>query len=113
MSVVRAPNRADSRSVYRTDSVPMTTATGRKARPICSGLYPTELIGYARWLRPRYRTGLVSNSFVGAREREQAAYGFEDLVDEIIYSHWCGMSIGYRVDFPDFVPRDTELIFNF
>ena len=48
--------------------------------------------GYARQLRPRYRTGIVSNSFVGAREREQAAYGFEDLVDEIIYSHECGMS---------------------
>lgn len=34
----------------------------------------------------------MSNSFVGAREREQATYGFEDLVDEIIYSHECGMS---------------------
>ena len=52
----------------------------------------TELIGYARRLRPRYRTGIVSNSFVGAREREQAAYGFEDLVDEIVYSHEVGMS---------------------
>jgi putative hydrolase of the HAD superfamily len=51
-----------------------------------------ELIEYARLLRPRYRTGILSNSFVGAREREQAAYGFEDLVDEIIYSHECGMS---------------------
>ena len=52
----------------------------------------TELIDYARRLRPRYRTGIVSNSFVGAREREQAAYGFEDLVDEIVYSHEVGMS---------------------
>ena len=52
----------------------------------------TELIGYARRLRPRYRTGIISNSFVGAREREQAAYGFEDLVDEIVYSHEVGMS---------------------
>ena len=52
----------------------------------------TELIGYARRLRPRYRTGIVSNSFVGARELEQAAYGFEDLVDEIVYSHEVGMS---------------------
>jgi len=52
----------------------------------------TELIGYVRRLRPRYRTGILSNSFVGAREREQAAYGFEDLVDEIVYSHECGMS---------------------
>jgi epoxide hydrolase-like predicted phosphatase len=52
----------------------------------------TELIGYARRLRPRYRTGILSNSFVGAREREQQAYGFEDLVDEIVYSHESGMS---------------------
>jgi epoxide hydrolase-like predicted phosphatase len=52
----------------------------------------TELIEYARQLRPRYRTGIVSNSFVGAREREQAAYEFEDLVDEIVYSHESGMS---------------------
>jgi epoxide hydrolase-like predicted phosphatase len=52
----------------------------------------TELIEYARGLRPRYRTGIISNSFVGAREREQAAYGFEDLVDEIVYSHEVGMS---------------------
>lgn len=56
------------------------------------GTANTELIEYARRLRPRYRTGIVSNSFVGAREREQAAYGFEDLVDEIVYSHEAGMS---------------------
>jgi epoxide hydrolase-like predicted phosphatase len=51
-----------------------------------------ELIDYVRRLRPRYRTGILSNSFVGAREREQQAYGFEDLVDEIVYSHESGMS---------------------
>lgn len=56
------------------------------------GTANTELIEYARQLRPRYRTGIISNSFVGAREREQAAYGFEDLVDQIVYSHECGMS---------------------
>jgi len=56
------------------------------------GTANTELIDYARRLRPRYRTGILSNSFVGAREREQAAYGFADLVDEIVYSHECGMS---------------------
>jgi epoxide hydrolase-like predicted phosphatase len=55
------------------------------------GTANTELIEYARRLRPRCLTGILSNSFVGAREREQAAYGFEDLVDEIIYSHECGM----------------------
>ena len=52
----------------------------------------TELIEYARRLRPRYRTGILSNSFVGAREKEQAAYCFEDLVDDIVYSHEAGMS---------------------
>jgi putative hydrolase of the HAD superfamily len=56
------------------------------------GTANTELIEYARQLRPRFRTGILSNSFVGARQREQAAYGFEELVDEIIYSHECGMS---------------------
>jgi epoxide hydrolase-like predicted phosphatase len=56
------------------------------------GTANTELIEYVRRLRPRYRTGIVSNSFVGAREREQAAYDFENLVDVIIYSHECGMS---------------------
>jgi putative hydrolase of the HAD superfamily len=55
------------------------------------GTANTELIDYARRLRPRYRTGILSNSFVGAREREQAAYGFEDLVDELVYSHECGL----------------------
>ena len=56
------------------------------------GTANTELIEYARRLRPAYRTGILSNSFVGAREREQAAYGFSDLVDEIVYSHEAGMS---------------------
>jgi epoxide hydrolase-like predicted phosphatase len=56
------------------------------------GTANTELIEYVRQLRPQYRTGILSNSFVGAREREQATYGFEDLVDEIVYSHECGMS---------------------
>ena len=56
------------------------------------GTANTELIEYVRRLRPRYRTGIVSNSFAGAREMEQAAYGFEDLVDEIVYSHEAGIS---------------------
>ena len=56
------------------------------------GTANTGLIEYARGLRPGYRTGILSNSFVGAREREQAAYGFVGLVDEVIYSHECGLS---------------------
>lgn len=56
------------------------------------GTLNTELTSYFASLRPRYRTGIISNSFVGAREREQAAYGFEDLTDVIIYSHEAGVS---------------------
>jgi len=49
------------------------------------------LIEYVRGLRPQYRTGIISNSFAGARERERAAYGFEDLVDVVVYSNEAGM----------------------
>jgi putative hydrolase of the HAD superfamily len=48
----------------------------------------------ARWfgaLRPRYATGILSNSWVGAREREHARYGFGDLCDTIVYSHEEGL----------------------
>ena len=46
-----------------------------------------DLAAYFTDLRPRYKTGILSNSFVGAREREQAAYGFADMCDVIVYSH--------------------------
>lgn len=46
-----------------------------------------ELIAYFRGLRPRYRTAILSNSFVGAREHEEARYGFTSMVDLAIYSH--------------------------
>ncbi|MEV4617697.1 HAD family phosphatase [Asanoa sp. NPDC049573] len=52
----------------------------------------TELIAYAGTLRPAVRTGILSNSFVGAREREQRAYGLTDLVDDCLYSHEVGLS---------------------
>jgi HAD superfamily hydrolase (TIGR01549 family) len=57
------------------------------------GTLNEELTAYFASLRGgrvRYRTGIVSNSFVGAREREQALYGFEDLCDTIVYSHEVG-----------------------
>jgi putative hydrolase of the HAD superfamily len=50
-----------------------------------------ELARYFAALRPRFRTGIVSNSFVGAREREQRLYGFEDMCDVVVYSHEEGM----------------------
>ena len=51
----------------------------------------TGLVQWARQLRPRYKTGILSNSGVGAREREQAAYGYEDWMDVLVYSHEVGM----------------------
>jgi len=50
----------------------------------------TELIDYFRELRTRVRTGILSNSFVGAREKERERYGFEDMTDVIVYSHESG-----------------------
>jgi epoxide hydrolase-like predicted phosphatase len=55
------------------------------------GTLNTELAGYFAGLRPRYKTGILSNSFVGARERERDAYGFEDLCDVVVYSHEEGL----------------------
>jgi putative hydrolase of the HAD superfamily len=51
-----------------------------------------EMMAFARSLRPGYKVALLSNSFVGAREREQARYGLEDLCDLIVYSHEVGLS---------------------
>jgi putative hydrolase of the HAD superfamily len=50
----------------------------------------TELIAWVRGLRPRVRTGILSNSFPGAREREQERYGLADLTDVLVYSHEVG-----------------------
>jgi len=51
-----------------------------------------ELAAYFSSLRPRYRTALLSNSFVGARTREQQRYHFDQLTDLIIYSHEVGIA---------------------
>jgi putative hydrolase of the HAD superfamily len=56
------------------------------------GTLNTELAAYFSGLRPRYRTGILSNSFAGAREKERAAYGFEDICDVVVYSHEEGMA---------------------
>ncbi|MYS25315.1 putative hydrolase of the HAD superfamily [Streptomyces sp. DvalAA-14] len=50
-----------------------------------------ELIDYVRGLRGTCRLGILSNSFVGARERETALYHFDELVERIIYSHELGI----------------------
>ncbi|KUM67171.1 HAD family hydrolase [Streptomyces curacoi] len=50
-----------------------------------------ELIAYVRGLRGSCRLGILSNSFVGARERETALYHFDELVEKIVYSHEIGI----------------------
>ncbi len=56
------------------------------------GTLNVELTEYFRRLRPKYQTAILSNSFVGARRREQERYHFDELCDFIIYSHEVGMS---------------------
>jgi putative hydrolase of the HAD superfamily len=56
------------------------------------GTLNTDLAAYFASLRPRYRTGIISNSFVGARHREQQRYGFAEMTDLIVYSHEAGLS---------------------
>ena len=55
------------------------------------GTLNTDLLAYFSGLRGRVRTGVLSNSFVGAREREQARYGFEDHCEVVVYSHEEGL----------------------
>lgn len=52
----------------------------------------TALIEYFTALRPRYLTGILSNSADGARREEERRYGFPALVDVLIYSHEVGMT---------------------
>lgn len=56
------------------------------------GELDAELHAFARSLRPRVRTAILSNSGDGARREEQARYGFEDDFDPIIYSHEVGLA---------------------
>jgi len=55
------------------------------------GTLREDLLDYFASLRPRYKTAILSNSFVGARERERALYGFEDAFDVVVYSHEEGL----------------------
>ncbi len=55
------------------------------------GELDTELVEFVRGLRPAYQTAILSNSADGARREEQRRYGFEQLVDVIIYSHEVGL----------------------
>lgn len=55
------------------------------------GTANVELLAYVRELRSRCKLGILSNSFVGARELEEKLYHFSDLVQEIVYSHEIGV----------------------
>ncbi|MFE2435961.1 HAD family hydrolase [Streptomyces sp. NPDC059409] len=50
-----------------------------------------ELIAHVRGLRGSCGLGILSNSFVGARERETARYHFDELVEHLVYSHEIGI----------------------
>jgi putative hydrolase of the HAD superfamily len=51
------------------------------------GTVNQPMLDYFGRLRPVYRTGILSNSFVGARQRERELYGFEEICDVVVYSH--------------------------
>jgi putative hydrolase of the HAD superfamily len=56
------------------------------------GTYNAEIADYWRARRAEgYTTAIISNSFVGAREREEEAYRFSELTDLIVYSHEVGV----------------------
>src|SRR5258708_7858589 len=56
------------------------------------GTLNVGLAAYFSSLRPRYQTAIISNSFVGARTREQERYHFAEMCDLIIYSHEEGIA---------------------
>ncbi|WP_256999546.1 HAD family hydrolase [Microbacterium sp. SZ1] len=51
-----------------------------------------ELIEYARSLRGRARTAILSNSADGARDEEERRFGFASIFDPICYSHELGVA---------------------
>lgn len=51
-----------------------------------------EMIAYARSLRGRARTAILSNSADGAREEEERRFGFASIFDPICYSHELGVA---------------------
>lgn len=56
------------------------------------GTLDEEMYRFCASLRPRYRTAILSNSADGARREEQRRYGFEQLVDVLVYSHEVGVA---------------------
>ena len=56
------------------------------------GTLNEELTLFFAGLRPHYQTAILSNSFVGARTKEQEKYHFHEITDQIIYSHEVGLA---------------------
>ena len=56
------------------------------------GELDADLFAYVARLRPRCSTAILSNAIDGARREYQALYGFEQLVDVIIYSCEVGLA---------------------
>jgi putative hydrolase of the HAD superfamily len=79
------------------------------------GTLNVELAEFFAALRPAYRTGIISNSSVGAREREQERYRMAELADVIIYSHEVGFTKPdpriYRLAWQRLGVRPQEMIF--
>jgi putative hydrolase of the HAD superfamily len=55
------------------------------------GTLDQELFDWFARQRPARRTGILSNSGPGAREAERC-WGFEELTDDIVYSHEVGLA---------------------
>jgi epoxide hydrolase-like predicted phosphatase len=79
------------------------------------GELDAELFAYAASLRPRYNTAILSNAIDGARREHQARYGFEQLVDVIIYSYEVGLAKPdprvYRLLCERLAVRPEEVVF--
>ena len=54
------------------------------------GTLDRELFDWFAAQRPQRKTGILSNSGPGAREAERV-WGFEDVTDDIVYSHEVGL----------------------
>lgn len=56
-----------------------------------AGPLNTEVVDYFRSLRPRYRTGILSNAAAGGVRREEARYDLGAMADVVVYSFEEGM----------------------
>ena len=56
-----------------------------------AGPLNTEVVDYFRTLRPRYRTGILSNAAAGGVRREDARYSLGAMADVVVYSFEEGM----------------------